>query len=36
MVDIDGVHRRARYSTADTLPDEFLRDALNELANRGG
>ena len=36
MVDIDGVHRRARYSTADTLPDGFLRDALNELANRGG
>ena len=36
MVNMDGVHRRARYSTADTLPDGFLRDALEELASRGG
>ena len=36
MVNMDGVHRRARYSTADSLPDGFLRDALDELANRGG
>ena len=31
MVNMDGKHRRARYSTADSLPDGFLRDALNEL-----
>ena len=36
MVNLDGVHRRARYSTADDLPDGFLRDALAELANRAG
>ena len=36
MVNMDGVHRRARYSTADTLPDGFLRDALEELTSRGG
>ena len=36
MVNMDGVHRRARYSTAANLPDGFLRDALDELANRGG
>lgn len=36
MVNMDGVHRRARYSTADSLPDGFLRDALDELAKRGG
>lgn len=36
MVNMDGVHRRARHSTADTLPDKFLRDALDELASRGG
>lgn len=35
-VNMDGVHRRERYSTADTLPDGFLRDALDELASRGG
>ena len=34
MVNMDGEHRRARYSTADSLPDGFLRDALNELAHR--
>lgn len=36
MVNMDGEHRRARYSTADRLPDGFLRDALAELAQRGG
>ena len=36
MVNMDGVHRRARYSTAGNLPDGFLRDALDELANLGG
>lgn len=34
MVNMDGEHRRARYSTANNLPDGFLRDALNELAHR--
>lgn len=36
MANMDGEHRRARYSTANSLPDGFLRDALNELAHRGG
>lgn len=36
MVNMDGVHRRARYSVADHLPDGFLRDALEELGHRGG
>ena len=36
MVNMDGEHRRARYSTADKLPDGFLREALSELAHRGG
>ena len=35
MVNMDGQHRRARYSTAKHLPDGFLRDALEELAHRG-
>lgn len=35
MANMDGVHRRARYSVADHLPDGFLRDALEELGNRG-
>ncbi len=29
-VNIDGNHRRARYSSADALPDGFLREALAE------
>lgn len=33
MVNMDGEHRRARYSTADALPDGFVRDALSELAH---
>lgn len=36
MVNMDGNHRRARYSTAKSLPDGFLRDALKELADREG
>lgn len=36
MVNMDGKHRRAKYSTADSLPDGFLRDALNELAHCEG
>ena len=36
MVNMDGEHRRARYSTAKSLPDGFLRDALKELADREG
>ena len=35
-VNMDGEHRRARYSNASSLPDGFLRDALNELAHREG
>ena len=31
MVNMDGEHRRARCSSADKLPDGFLRDALVEL-----
>ena len=33
LVNLSGNHRRARYSTADTLPDGFLRDALADLDN---
>ena len=36
MVNMDGEHRRARYSTADGLPDSLLRDALNEQAHHEG
>ena len=36
MANMDGVHRRARYSVADHLPDGFLRDALDELTHLGG
>ena len=35
MVNMDGAHRRARYSTAACLPDGFLREALHELAPCG-
>ena len=31
MVNMDGEHRRAKCSSADKLPDRFLRDALVEL-----
>ena len=30
-VNMDGKHRRARYSTAASLPDDFCTDALDEL-----
>lgn len=32
-VNMDGEHRRARYSTADNLPDDFCTDALDQLAH---
>ena len=31
LVTIDGKHRRARYSTAQELPDGFIREALAAL-----
>lgn len=31
LVNMNGDHRRARYSTAGILPDGFVRDALVEL-----
>ena len=31
MVNLNGTHRRARYSSADGLPDGFLREAMDEL-----
>ena len=33
LVNMNGDHRRARYSTAGILPDGFVRDALAELEN---
>lgn len=33
LVNMDGNHRRKRYSNANTLPDEFLRTALIELGS---
>lgn len=30
-VNLNGRHRRARYSTSAGLPDEFVRDALKDL-----
>lgn len=33
-VNMDGAHRRARYSDAHTLPDGFVREALLELEAR--
>ena len=35
-VNMDGEHRRARYATANSLPNGFLRDALDELAHGEG
>ena len=32
MMNMDGEHRRARYSTANSVPDGFLHDVLAELA----
>ncbi len=34
LVNVDGAHRRARYSTTRTLPDGFVREALVELEQR--
>ncbi len=34
LVSMNGVHRRARYSDAHTLPDGFVREALLELEAR--
>ena len=31
LVNLNGHHRRARYSTTETLPDGFVREALAEL-----
>ena len=31
LVNIEGNHRRARYSKTDILPDGFVREALSEL-----
>ena len=31
LVNLDGRHRRARYSDTGSLPDGFVREALNEL-----
>ncbi len=31
LVNMDGNHRRARYSKTDALPDGFVREALSEL-----
>ena len=35
-VNMNGAHRRARYSDARELPDGFLRDALAELERSDG
>lgn len=35
MVNLNGKHRRARYSSADDLPDGFLRESVNELKASG-
>ncbi len=34
LVNMNGAHRRARYSSARRLPDGFVREALEELAQR--
>lgn len=36
MVNMGGEHWRARHSTASSLPDRTLRDALSSLAQREG
>ena len=35
LVNMDDAYRRARYSSADRLPDGFVREALDELKQRG-
>lgn len=34
LVNLNGKHRRARYPDAGRLPDDFVRDALVDLARR--
>ena len=34
LVNMNGTHRRARYDTTKTLPDGFVREALDELHQR--
>ena len=34
LVNVDGRHRRARYSDTGSLPDGFVREALDEVAQR--
>ena len=34
LVNMDGRHRRARYSDTGSLPDGFVREALDEVAQR--
>ncbi len=34
LVNMNGQHRRARYSSIETLPDGFLREALAELEQK--
>ena len=35
LVNMGGKHRRARYSSAEALPDDFVREALAELEQQG-
>ena len=35
LVNMGGKHRQARYSSAETLPDDFVREALAELEQQG-
>ena len=35
LVNMNGTHRRARYSDMDLLPDSFMREALVESQRRG-
>ena len=35
LVNMGGKHRRARYSSAEALPDGFVREALSELEQQG-
>ena len=36
LVNMDGNHRRARYSSSERLPDGFIREALAELETQAG
>ena len=35
LVNMGGKHRRAKYSSAEALPDDFVREALAELEQQG-